>query len=82
MDLVVTMGGALWEHATIARRSSQRVGRCASGKLRWFGKPVLVGTLAGGTPWIGLPGNPGCAVGYLQFVHTWLRRSWGVGSGD
>jgi len=46
------------------------------------GKPVLVGGLAGGTPWIGLPGNPvSCAVGYLQFVHTWVRRSLGA-TGD
>jgi len=80
-DLVVTTGGA----SMGARDLLQEVVVAGGGQVHFWkvamkpGKPVLVGELSGGTPWIGLPGNPvSCAVGYLQFVHTWVRRSLGA----
>ena len=79
-DLVLTTGGA----SVGARDMMGETVKSTGGSVDFWkvamkpGKPVWAGRLAGGTPWLGLPGNPvSCMVGYLTFAHPWIRTRLG-----
>ncbi len=74
-DLVVSSGGVAVGRYDLVKRAVEELGRIDFWKVAVQpGKPVVLGSI-GGTPFLGLPGNPvSVHISFEQFVRPSLRR--------